>query len=284
MMAEFQRSEISVGEFRFNTLALGPVEGELVLFLHGFPEFADAWSDVMRSVAGAGFCTLAVDQRGYSEGARPKNISDYEIEHLISDVQGFADVLGRRRFHLVGHDWGAFVAWVLAAKNADRVQSLTALSTPHPDAFFDAVETDEDQKQRSRYISFFRTPGGSAESFFQAENHERLRAVYQGKLPDSAVNENILRLAAPGALTSALNWYRALNLDARIGEITVPTLYIWSTDDLALGRTAAMETARYVKGPYRFEKFDGISHWLLAEVPDRIAAVLLEHLRASPIR
>jgi pimeloyl-ACP methyl ester carboxylesterase len=113
-------------------------------------------------------------------------------------------------------------------------------------------------------------------------NYQRLRAVYQGKLPDSAVNENIRRLAVPGALTSALNWYRALDLEARIGEVTVPTLYIWSTDDLALGKTAAMETGRYVKGQYRFERFEGNSHWLLAEVPDRVSASILEQLRANP--
>jgi len=283
-MTEFRTSEISVGGFRFTALAAGPVEGELVLFLHGFPEFGDAWRDVMRSVAGAGFLTVAVDQRGYSEGARPKNIGDYGVEQLTSDVQGFADALARRRFHLVGHDWGAFVAWVLAAKSPDRVQSLTALSTPHPDALREALETDEDQKQRSRYISFFRMPGGAAEAFFQAQNYRTLRAVYQDRLPDSAINENIHRLAAPGALTSALNWYRALELEARIGEVTVPTLYIWSTDDLALGKTAALGTARYVKGPYRFEIFEEISHWLLAEAPERISALLLEHLRTYAIR
>jgi pimeloyl-ACP methyl ester carboxylesterase len=283
-MTEFRNTVMNVGGLRFNALASGPTEGELVLFLHGFPEFADAWCDVMRPIAKAGFYALAVDQRGYSEGARPRNTSDYGIEHLISDVKGFADALGRRRFHLVGHDWGAFVAWVLAAKNPDRVQSLAALSTPHPDAFLEALETDEDQRRRSRYVPFFRTPGSAAETFFQAENYQPLRAVYQGKLRDSAINDNIRRLSSPGALTSALNWYRALNLETRTGELTVPTLYIWSTDDLALGQTAAMETARYVKAPYRFEKFEGISHWLLSEVPDRIAAALLEHLRAYPIQ
>ena len=284
MMTEFRKSKISVGELRFNALTAGPVAGELVLFLHGFPEFADAWCDVMSPVARAGFWTVAVDQRGYSESARPKNVSDYGIEYLIADVQGFADTLGRRRFHLVGHDWGAFLAWVFAAKHSDRVQSLTALSTPHPDAFLNALETDEDQKQRSKYISFFRMPGGAAEDFFQADNCQRLRAVYQGRLPDSAIDENIRRLSVPGALTSALKWYRALSLEARIGEITVPTLYIWSTDDLALGRTAAVETGKYVKGPYRFEKLDGISHWLLAEAPDRVSALVLEQLLAHPIQ
>jgi len=283
-MTNFKKTAINVQGFCFNALVAGPADGELVLFLHGFPEFADAWCVVMHLVAKAGFSAVAVDQRGYSVGVRPKEVSDYGIEHLTSDIQGFVDTLGRRRFHLVGHDWGAFLAWVFAAKHPDRVQSLSALSAPHPNAFLNAIETDEDQKQRSRYISFFRMPGGAAECFFQADNYQRLRAVYQGKLPESAISENIRRLAEPGALTSALNWYRALNLEARIGEITVPTLYIWSAEDLALGETAAIETAGYVTGPYRFERLEGRSHWLLEEVPDRLSSLLLEHIRGNPVR
>lgn len=278
-MANSKETVIDVQGFRFNALVQGPVDGDLVLFLHGFPEFADAWRDVMHPIAQAGFHAVAVDQRGYSPEARPKEVSDYRIEHLVSDIQGFVDALGRRRFHLVGHDWGAFLAWVFAARHPDRIQSLTALSTPHPDAFLNAIETDEDQKQRSKYISFFRMPGGAAEGFFQADDCQRLRSVYQGKLAESVVRENIRRLGEPDALTSALNWYRALSLEERIGTITVPTLYIWSTQDLAVGETAATETARYVTGPYRFEKLEGRSHWLLEEIPDQVSGLVLEHIR-----
>jgi len=149
-------------------------------------------------------------------------VSDYGIEHLTFDIQGFVDAFGRRRFHLVGHDWGALLAWVFAAKHPDRLQSLTALSTPHPDAFLSALESDEDQKQRSNYISFFRMSGGVAESFFQADDYQRLRSVYQGKLVESRINEYIRRFAEAGALSSALNWYRSLSLEARIGQIMVP--------------------------------------------------------------
>jgi pimeloyl-ACP methyl ester carboxylesterase len=210
-MTNFQTTEINLHGFRFNALVGGAADGDLVLFLHGFPEFGDAWRDVMQPIAEAGFRAVAVDQRGYSRGARPTDVSEYGIEHLLSDVRGFADALGHRRFHLVGHDWGAFLAWVFAAKHSDRLQSLSTLSTPHPDAFLNAVETDEDQKQRSRYISFFKMPDGAAESFFQADNYRHLRTVYQGKLSESAISQNIQRLAEPGALTAALNWYRALN-------------------------------------------------------------------------
>ena len=110
-MTNFQTTEINLSGFRFNALVAGAADGDLVLFLHGFPEFGDAWRDVMQPIAEAGFRAVAVDQRGYSRGARPTDASDYRIEHRLSDVRGFGDALGRRRFHLVGHDWGAFLAW-----------------------------------------------------------------------------------------------------------------------------------------------------------------------------
>ena len=279
----FKKTVIAVEGLRFDALTEGPVDGELVLFLHGFPEFADAWLNVMQPIAQTGFYCVAVSQRGYSPEARPEEVRDYAIQHLISDVQGFADALSRQRFHLVGHDWGAFVAWEFAAKHADRLQSLSTLSTPHPDAFFNAIESDEDQKQRSRYIGVFRTPGGVAETLFQSDDYQRLRGVYQGKLSESAISENIRRLAEPGALTSVLNWYRALNLEVRIGQIRVPTLYIWGSQDLAIGETAAIDTARYLSGSYTFERLEGKSHWLLEEVPDQVLVLLLKHIRANLI-
>lgn len=232
----------------------------------------------MVPIAEAGFHAVAVDQRGYSGGARPHSVSDYGIEHLLSDIHGFANALGRRRFHLVGHNWGAFLAWAFAAEHSDRVQSLSALSTPHPNAFLNAMETEEDQKRRSQYISFFKMPNETAENFFRADNYQRLRTVYQGKLTESAVSRNIQRLAEPGALTAVLNWYRALDLTVRVGKVTVPTLYIWSTQDHALGEAAAMATSKYVTGPYCFERLEGSTHWLLEEVPDQVSALVLKHV------
>jgi len=254
------------------------MSGELVLFLHGFPEFGDAWRDVMIPIAEAGFHAVAVDQRGYSGRARPDSVSDYGIEHLLSDIRGFADALGHRRFHLVGHNWGAFLAWAFAAEHSDRVQSLSALSTPHPNAFLNAIEMEEDQKRRSQYIAFFKMPNEAAEHFFRADNYQRLRAVYQGKLTESAISHNIQPLAEPGALTAVLNWYRALDLTVRVGKVAVPTLYIWSTQDHALGEPAAMATSKYVTGPYRFERLEGATHWLLEEAPDQVSALVLKHV------
>lgn len=283
-MAEFRKTVLPVGKLRFNSLLGGPDEGEPVLFLHGFPEFADSWLSIMDVIANAGFRTLAVDQRGYSAEARPKHAQEYNIDSLLSDIDGFAEILHARRFHVVGHDWGALLAWKFAAKHCNRVQSLTALSVPHPDALFQAMLTDPDQQERSKYIAFFRMPGGFAEAFFQAEDYKNLKAVYQGKLTESQLHENLRRLSEPGALTAALSWYRALEPGKATGKISVPTLYVWGSQDMALGETAALATAAHVSGPYRFERMEGVSHWLMAEIPQRIAGLVLEHIQTNRIQ
>ena len=265
----------------FDVITLGPETGELVLFLHGFPQFADAWLPIMRPLAEVGFLTVAFDQRGYSKDARPEAVDDYSIDLLTSDALAVADSLGHDRFHLVGHDWGGLLAWQIAAEHPERLRSLTVLSTPHTQAFLHAVKTDLDQMNRSKYIVFFKMPGHLAERFFLADDAAKLRSVYQGKLSPEAVESNIRRLADPGALTAALNWYRALDLGIETPKITVPTLYIWSDNDMALGEKAALATASYVTGSYRFERLPGLSHWLLEEAPDRVASLLLQHLSSQ---
>jgi pimeloyl-ACP methyl ester carboxylesterase len=272
---------LNVNGLTFNTLAFGPEDGELVLFLHGFPQFADAWLPILQPIAAAGYRAVAFDQRGYSPAARPTKTSAYKLENLTSDALAIATALGHEHFHLVGHDWGAVVAWQIAAENPERLLTLTALSVPHPRAFLHAVKTNLDQMNRSKYILFFKLPGRLAEKFFLANDAAQLRRVYQGKLTPEAVEANIRRLAAPGALTAALNWYRALPMDHQTPAVTVPTLYLWSDSDIALGEAGALATASYVTGPYRFERLHGLSHWLIEEAPGRITSLLLEHIAAQ---
>jgi pimeloyl-ACP methyl ester carboxylesterase len=191
-----------------------------------------------------------------------------------------ADSLDVASFHLVGHGWGGFLAWKVAAERPDRVRTLSVLSTAHVDAFLEAIKRDPDQKARSQYIDFFKMPGHVAESFFLADNATRLREVYQGKVSEPQLSSNVSRLCEPEALTSVLNWYRALDLDARIGKVRVPTLYIWGCEDRSLGKTAAIATAHHVEAPYQFEVLDGCGHWLLEEVPDKIIPLIQNHLKA----
>jgi pimeloyl-ACP methyl ester carboxylesterase len=270
-----------VNGFAFDAISMGPESGECVLLLHGFPQFADAWMDAIRSISEAGFQAVAIDQRGYSPGARPGAVEDYTVDRLTSDLLGFADVMAVRRFHLIGHDWGGFLAWEFAANHPDRLISLAVLSTPHVNAFLKAVKEDDDQKEMSKYIDFFRLPGELAESVLLADDAQRLRSSYQGKLSARAIESNVRRFGEKGAMRSALNWYRALDLNHRIGCIEVPTLYMWGENDHYLGEAAALETGKYVSGVYRFERVREASHWLLEEAADRVVPLLLEHLRAN---
>ena len=272
---------LAVNGFQFDGLSSGAADAPLVLFLHGFPQFADAWTPILDSVAGMGFRAVAIDQRGYSPGARPAEVSAYASDYLVADVLAFADALGAQRFHLVGHDWGGFVAWAVAAKHPERILSLTVLSTPHPEAFLHAVKTNPAQMAKSAYMLLFRAPFHAAEKLLLADDAAKLRGAYQGKVPATQVGKNIHRLQQDGCLTAALNWYRAMNLGGAVGLVEVPTLYLWSDQDMALGEAAALDTANYCKGPYRFETLAGKSHWLIEEATADVLRLLGEHL-ASP--
>jgi pimeloyl-ACP methyl ester carboxylesterase len=279
-----QQAIVNLNGLRFNTLSAGTPQADSVILLHGFPQFADAWTDTMQALAAAGLRALAFDQRGYFAGARPLEVDSYNVVYLTSDVLAFADQAGASRFHLVGHDWGGFLAWKLAAEHPHRVGSLSVLSTPHVDAFLEAARSDVDQQDKSKYIQFFKMPGGIAESVLLNDGAQRLRSVYQGKLAAEQIEANVRRLSEPGALTAALNWYRALDLETRIGNILVPTLFMWGDRDLACGKHAAFATARYVSAPYRFELLTGHSHWLLEEAPEQIAEFVLGHIKAYPLQ
>jgi len=279
---EIERIEISAGEHRFTARAAGPEDGELVLLLHGFPETSYEWRNQLPALAAAGYRAVAPDLRGYSPGARPEGVEWYRATHLVADVLAFADWLGGHNFYLVGHDWGAAIAWQVAGRHPDRLRSLTIVSVPHPGAFGTAIADDPDQQQRSGYVQFFQQDGGVAEQALLENDAAALRALFTG-FPDDAVEEYVSALQQPGAMTAALNYYRATDLALLqgMGPITMPTMYVWSTGDVALGRTAAEGTARHVDGPYRFEVLDGVSHWIPEDAAEALNRLLLEHLQSG---
>jgi pimeloyl-ACP methyl ester carboxylesterase len=258
----------------FDALAAGPEDGRPVLLLHGFPECAQQWEHQLAALGAAGFRGVAFDQRGYSPGVRPAAVDAYAPDELVGDVLRVAAALGWPRFDLVGHDWGSAVAWMVAAAHPDRLRSLTAVSTPHGAAFSAALRGDTDQQKRSEYFRLFRTPGEAERELLDGG---RLRRFYDG-LPADQVERYVKRFAEPGALTAALNWYRAMRRPAKSGPITTPTLYVWSTGDAYIGETAARDVERHVNGPYRFEVLSGVSHWITEEAPERFSALLLDHL------
>jgi pimeloyl-ACP methyl ester carboxylesterase len=281
--------EIPVGEMTFSARAAGPGDGRLVLLLHGFPQTSWSWRNQLAALGEAGYRAVAFDQRGYSPGARPEGTEHYKLPHLVADVVAVADWLGGHRFDLVGHDWGGGVAWQTASRYPDRLRSLTVASTPHPAAFTASLSASGgrggqgDQAQRSSYMELFQQPD-VPEQMFLADDAAGLRGLYAASgLPADEVDEYVRVLTQPYAMTGALNWYRAASIDDvnDMGPITTPTLYVWSDNDVALGRDAADATADHVQGPYRFEVLEGVSHWIAEEAPDRFNAMLLEHLAAN---
>jgi pimeloyl-ACP methyl ester carboxylesterase len=189
------------------------------------------------------------------------------------------------RADVVGHDWGANVAWTLGAWHSDRVRSLTAVSVPHPAAYTAAFRADPEQKERSAYIRLF-WQEGKAEEVLLADDARRLRRMLTGGagetgVPAEAVDEYVAVLSAPGALTAALNWYRAMSSDIRVDRIDVPTTYVWSDGDVAIGRTAAEACANYVTGDYRFVELPGVTHWIPEQAPDQLASAILDRIASA---
>jgi len=283
-----ERFQVPAGGFTFDALASGPPDGRPVVLLHGFPQTSFSWHRQLDALGDAGYRAVAFDQRGYSPGARPLAVGDYAIDALVSDALAVADELGMRRFDLVGHDWGAMLSWVLSGRHPERVRTLNAVSVPHPRAFAAAFAGgDEDQKRRSSYIEVFRAEGGVAERSLLGEDADGagLRTMFDASgLPSDTeeARQFVAAMVRPGALTAALNWYRATDPAALagVGKITVPTLYVWSTEDIALGRAAAEATADWVAAPYRFDVLVGVSHWVPEMAPDELNSALLEHLAA----
>lgn len=274
--------QLRVGDLTFDALADGPVDGELVLLLHGFPQSAGEWAAQLRALAAAGFRAVAPDQRGYSPGARPEGVDAYRIELLVDDVLGMATDLGAERFHLVGHDWGAIVAWHLAAAAPERLRSLTIVSVPHPSAFSAALNDPTcDQAERSAYFDMLRAP--EAAETFVGNDAAGLRGAFEASgLAGHDMSRHVEVLTRPGAMDAACNWYRAFDFHhATLAPITVPTLFVWSDDDVALGRRGAELTEQHVTAPYRFEVLEGESHWIPEAAADRFTPLLLEHVRAN---
>jgi pimeloyl-ACP methyl ester carboxylesterase len=274
-------TEIVVGRYTFDAHVDGPDDGELVLLLHGFPQTSASWRDQITALAAAGYRAVAPDQRGYSPRARPAELAAYAMPELVGDVIGLADALGAERFHLVGHDWGGAVAWQVAGRHPGRLHTLTAVSTPHPEAMRRAFRGDlgGNQAERSGYITFFRQP--DSQDRLLENDAAAFRMIFAASgMPEGREQPYLQALGTPEAMGAALNWYRAASVaDAEgLGPIITPTLYVWSTDDLALGAEAAEATAKCVEGPYRFAVIEGVSHWIAEQAPDRLNQLLVDHI------
>ncbi len=263
--------------FRARVAGLGNTGPGLIL-LHGFPETSAMWTPLIDAAAADGFRVVAFDQRGYSPGARPDAVSAYTVPELTDDVLAVADAVGFERFHLAGHDWGCVVGWSVAARHRDRVISWAALSIPHPGA----LESVGDEPPA--YIRFFQTPWLP----------ELLMTWMFAVMPDDAEgyatapgqrDEYIAVFSEPGALTAALNWYRAIDASiAAAGRdlpaVEPPVLFVWGSgefwvDDAARERQRALMPDRYT------ELEVDAGHFLIDEQEAQVVDAVLAHMRSA---
>lgn len=276
--------QIKTKAWTFDALAAGPEHGELVLLLHGFPETSLEWTEQLKALGLAGFRAVAPDQRGYSPTARPKEIAAYRNAELVQDVLEMADALGAAQFHLVGHDWGAGVAWGFAAQHPERLHSLAPISVPHPDAFNEQLRDKSScQYEASSYFDLFVQP--NFEDTLLAFNATGLRNTYEG-LPPDRVEAYVQALGTKEALGAGLNWYRAnikdrVTVDPPTGPVKVPTRFIWSDKDKAICKEGADATKNYVSAKYELFVLEGINHWVPELAAQRVSDLLLEHVRAN---
>jgi pimeloyl-ACP methyl ester carboxylesterase len=272
--------QVDVADLTLDVRAAGPDDGRPVLLLHGFPETSASWAAVTPRLTEAGLRTYAVDQLGYSPGARPAEVDAYALTNLAQVTADLMTAMDLPRADVVGHDWGANVAWAMAAWHQDRVRSLTAVSVPHPSAFTAAWRSDPEQQERSAYIRLF-WQTGKAEEVLLADDARRLRRMFGDAIAAEAVDEYVAVLSAPGALTAALNWYRTMSSSTVVDDVTVPTTYVWSDGDVAIGRAAAEGCAAHVTGDYRFVELAGVSHWIPEQAPEALATAILDRVTSS---
>jgi pimeloyl-ACP methyl ester carboxylesterase len=259
----------------------GPLDGEPAVLLHGFPERGTSWREVAPRLHEAGLRTYAPDQRGYSPGARPRGRWSYRTPLLVADTVTLIERIGRP-VHLVGHDWGAAVAWLVAAGRPGRVCSLTAVSVPHPAAFM-ASMTSSTQALKSWYMGLFQfpflpelaaaVPGGPFD-----------QALRRGGMTAAEVERFRTEIVEYGALPGALAWYRAMPLsDPRSSaqRVQVPTTLVWSDGDVAVGRESVERAEQWVDAPYRFEVLEGVSHWIPTHAPEALAAAVLDRVEST---
>jgi len=280
---------IDVGEVRLAVTEAGDPAGEPVVLLHGFPELAHSWRAQLPALAAAGFHAVAPDLRGYGGSDRPAAVDAYAARTLVGDIAGLIRALGHESAHIVGHDWGGGLAWGLAGNLPAMVRSLTILNAPVGAVSARLRREDPAQRAKSWYMLLFQFPG-VAETWLSADDFAHLRefvfdTAAPGTFPAGDREVFIDALRRDGALTAALNYYRAnmppaswLRDPPDPPPVAAPTMIIWGEADAYMDPVLLERSAATVTGPLRIERLPGVSHWVQQEVPDRVNALLLDFL------
>jgi pimeloyl-ACP methyl ester carboxylesterase len=255
-------------------------DGPTILLLHGWPDTARLWNEVASNLVEAGFRVATPDLRGCGESDKPEAVEDYRMHHLVGDVTAIVARLGDERVTLVGHDWGANLAWCTAAFRPDLVERLVVVSVGHPTSFRSA---GLEQQIKSWYtLLFFHE--GVGEAFLRKNDYEAMRKWTR----HPRVEEIITELERDGQMTTHLLWYRA-NLPPSsfvadppvLPPIRVPVLGLWSSGDLALSEHQMTDSASYCDAGFTYVRYENYGHWLPIEAPREVSDAIINFASAS---
>lgn len=276
--------QIPIKNYKFNCRIEGDSSNELVIFLHGFPESAYMWRNLMKAIAKKNFFCVAPNLRGYSKEACPKGKTNYTIDKLVNDVIEISQYFGKDKFHLVGHDWGAAIGWKTAHDYKERIYSFTGISVPHLQSFGVAMEKDGEQRKMSAYIRNFQWPL-LPEKQLRKHDFEVFKKLWKHS-DESEINNYLSIFRNKSQLTGAINYYRAnykflksATKKQILGNIDVPTLFIWGNKDLAIGSYSVNNSHQYMKNHYEFIEL-GAGHWLIQTNYNDILTAVSKHLTA----
>jgi epoxide hydrolase 4 len=278
--------DVTIGEVTLRCAIEGPAAGALVLLLHGFPECAASWHLVQRGLARRGFRVVAPDMRGYGGSSKPAGVSAYAVPRLVADVEGLARALGSRRAHVVGHDWGAVVAWWTAMLRPELVDRLAIVNGPHPVAYAAALRTAA-QLRRAWYVFFFQLPW-LPEWVLARRNYAAVRDYFRKDgISDDEIEPCVAALRQAGARSAAVNYYRASLRGAVLGtgpkpaRIDRPTLVVWGEKDRFLVPALAEPPSAWVPDA-RVVRLEDASHWAHIDAAGRVVEELARHFPSAP--
>ena len=279
---DLEHSTIKTNGIRLHVVQAGPKSGVPVLLLHGFPEFWYGWRKQIPAFAAAGCRVIVPDQRGYNQSDKPEGIKSYRIEELIKDTLGLIDALEYEKVNLVGHDWGALVAWTLATRYPERLHRLGIINVPHPAVMWRFLRRDFEQMRRSLYAFFFQFPW-LPETIMHLGNwgvaaNAMRRSGKQNAFSEEDTEKYKEAWSQPGAMTAMLNWYRAAARSqpefTEDRKVKIRTLILWGVQDLALSRRMARPSLDYCEdGNLIF--FPDATHWVQHEEPEEVNRLLL---------
>ncbi|NWF63162.1 MAG: alpha/beta hydrolase [Chloroflexi bacterium] len=284
------RQIIQTNGVNLHVLTDGPQSGTPVILLHGFPEFHYGWRRQIPVLAAAGFRVIVPDQRGYNLSDKPKGAAAYDVNTLAKDIIGLFDHFGIQKARLVGHDWGAMVAWTVALNHPERLEKLTILNVPHPDVMTRFILENAEQRKKSWYVFFFQIPF-LVEWVLRRDDYRAMARMLVGSGRKGAFNRSDVEeykkaWSQPGALTAMLSWYRNIfrnslkyllkKVPAR--RVSVPTLILWGMNDVALSHEMVQPSVEMCDDA-SVVYFEKATHWVQHDEAEQVNNLLIEFMR-----